>query len=693
MVGCTPVVHAILPAMTTQSIDSVQLDSERFAEIVDLVRRHAKDPEARRQLESDPLIAPAWEAYQKALDDVVQLMNSRLRSASPNVVKRLPIGRRLHGMRGFGRPYAASNKALFTPELAIVLGEIARVARMEPETLAQYQLARTPLDESIRAALGDERRLEALYPLVAVACDVILWHPRPEVEPGTGGMPLDLIMRALRDLDMLQERIAPDPKKSPVMALNIGWGPIASLGRALAKKEFLDRERVPAAYQIAYDEHWHTNSKTKSASGAFVEELREWTRLHGKPELLVVLAASSDGRNRAVAGGSTRTPIKVYDKMIYDNALMVLNEVVQNPRFNDEKAYAMLETNGAPQLVSVMLHGNVDLSIRALACEKAIRHPDVDPYHIYSFLFAHAAQADKVPHGYWRDFVLELRKRLLALRVHGTEDQVKLFEARVKRFTKAFVEEVLKPYAESYRKILAVTKSGREPTYRSEKEALAQAREFVRCHEFVKDPEILDLVLETETKPEEIVSILEYCVEADIPVTKKLMVAVLQHEDQSVREAGMKMLPNIRPEDVEAAAADLDARIRADYEAVRDYVLSEVIPEFEDIKGVLRRRSANHHYFEAANELTEEELVEIFQRCYEQNPTTIPEAFYQATMLRRFEKRYNRIADAAAEEAFWDPTPIPPMAQADLFDDLEGQNGQVASVGRNGASHRRPVRR
>src|SRR5690606_34526652 len=145
----------------------------------------------------------------------------------------------------------------------------------------------------------------------------------------------------------------------------------------------------------------------------------------------------------------------------------------------------------------------------------------------------------------------------------------------VKRFTAAFVEEVLKPYANATRVIAKAEASGREPRYFREKQELAAAREFVRCHEFVRDPEILDIVLETERKKADIVAVLKHCGEAGIPVTQKLMVNALQHDEREVREAAMELLPNVKPEEVEKAAAELKARMQADKDAVRDKVLTD----------------------------------------------------------------------------------------------------------------------
>lgn len=660
-----------MPIAMSNSVHSASLDNERFVEAIDLVRRRMTDPDARTAIDADPLLSSALARYQDAIDTCVQRMNQRMCLFRAEDFKKQPFTPYSLGQRSaFPRLYWAQTDALFSPELAVVLGELARVAAMSDEELDRLQLAREPLLDSIREGLGAERRIESLYPLLAVTSDVFLRHNRRNVEPGEGGLPLDVVIDAIRNLDRINKALGIS-KERPIAYMNIGRRLMGELGRQLATPKMMDIENLAAVYQVCYDEHWHTNPKGKTPSGGFVEELREWTRRQGKPELLVVLAASSDGRNRAVAGASERTPLSVYDKMIYDNALMVLNEVVQNPRFNDERAYAMIKSNGAPQLTSVMLHGRVDLSIRALACEKAIRHPGVNPYFIYVFLASHARKPDIVPHGYWSDFVKELNTRLATIRVHGDEQQADLFERRLKRFTSAFVQEVLKPYAEAHKQIVKLERLGTPlPNSRRDQE-LEAAREFVRAHEFVKDPELLDIILETETDSKTLIEILTYCLEANIPVTDKCLVRVFQHEERSVRETGMRLLPNVRPEDVERASAELQERIRRDCDAVRDRVLTDIIPDFEDIEGVLRRRSANHHYFEAADEIPLDELVQIFERCYKKDPTTIPEEFYQVTTLRRHAMRYRAQEESPSRERSW-PTgdSTKPMVQGDLFGDI-----------------------
>lgn len=637
------------------------LTPERFDEVVDLVRRMDTDPAARDAIENAPDIASAFSRLQQAYDSAVQQLQRGLRSLRDDEWVKKPAVRSFRSWRGM--LISQNSNQLRSPELALVLGEIGRVADMDDETVATMEIAPTArLDQETRSKLGGERHLEGLLPLVRVAHDIVLRARRREMKEGEPGLGIERTRQVLEDLEKLQDRLQPKPKT--VARANIGHRVVADIGSGMASQSVLPVEDFAKAFQTAYDEHWHTRPKTKAPTGGFTWTLRQRAIREGKPELLVVLGASSDGRCRDIAGISGQTPVEVYDKMIYDNALHVLQSVVQNPRFDDNRAYSMINTKRGPQISAVMTHGRVDMAIRVIACKHAIAHPDVDPMHIYYFLSGHTKNRN-VPKALWREYIKEMQRRLTALRAEGDEEQIREYEGRIARVAQSFTSDMLKPYQEAKKEVDAAESGTRR---RYSRHRISQFRDFLESHEFIKDPELLNIIVEGVRKDKELIDLLRVCVQTDLPVTKKLTVRTFQHPSREVRTEAMKLLPNMDEEKVEQMARELEEQVAEEFEAVREHVLGEVIPDFEQITGTPRELSRNRHFFEAADDLGLEELVEIYSQCYEKDPRTIPETFRERTELRRHALKYNDRIEAAQEEVVEARTPgDEETVQGDLF--------------------------
>lgn len=636
-------------------------------------------------------------------------------------------------------------------ELAITLAELRRVAT------AVGELPRTVLTglrsqgrglEAPGAELGEdgwspeagraegedvETRAAALRDraaaLVVVAGDVFRWHREGVARGARGdavGLDVDVLARAVADLDTLHRLVSPPPTRrgertaasatrsssssgaaaagrrtsgagAPAEQARppIGLGVIARDAAVLAGRGFLRADDLPDGFQAAYDRAWHTDAKTRTATGGFVGALRDRAAAQGSPALLTVLAASSDGRNRGVAGIAAETPGPVYDKLIYDVSKDVLLDVVQSPQFTQAHAYAMLETKLAAQTAAVMLEGRVDMGIRVLATRQAIAHEGVRPNDVLTFLIRQARNPE-VPDALWRDFVVELKRRVYMARLHGNEKERAVIEECAESTTRQFLHEVLRSYWDASRTVQesdrqmnsegAVQGAGALP---GESGKVRDAREYLKAHQFLEDPQILDVMVEGARRPDDLVAMLRYCVESGLPVSNKLVFQVFGHPDAKVRDEGMRLMPNMDDAAVEALRGKVDAEVAADYAAVKDRVFSHVIPaDYEGIEGEARKLSRMHHYFRAAKVVPAEDLVQVYVTAAEADPRTIPEAMAYATSMMRYTGRVTGFArgrrgDASGEAGGAEPefpAEVPVRyQQADLFAAPEGL--ETPSVG------------
>jgi hypothetical protein len=644
------------------------LSPERFDALIEAVRTRRSDTEAARALVLDDDVRRAWQGYLSAVDRDVMDLNRALEYAAPEDYGTRVFSRSLRGRYSRFVPEPGSNGALRTPELAIVLGELSRLAELSPSELAVETLGTISVVPTVRTNLGEAAHLGSTYPLLASMSDILIRQSRPVLKEADAGLGAPRILRAMHDLRTIQDRLG--LKSSTLVRRNLG-SLAATLGRALAGRTLLAASDLPEAFEAAYEGHWHTEAKTREPGGAFIEEARERARTSGSPELLITLAASSDGRNRQVAGASERTPEAVYDKLIYDNSLAVLMRVVESRHFTQYKAAAMIDTGLAKQITAVMLNshartrnGRIDLQIRYTACERAIAHPEVSPLHVYQFLGAHSRHED-FPTFLWPDFIKELSHRYAAAKLRGAEKEQKYYQDCVERFTTQFMEQDLKPYWEAGKKVRQGELS---------KSAWAQhhAREgaaYLGAHEHVKDPALLAILVHGCTSAERLVDLLRYTKESNLPITNELMVKVFTSPDHKVREAGLSMLPNIRPQDIEAAQAAMDERVAEDRERLRERVFNAVIPDYEPIDGEPRRLSRMRHFFLAARELAARDLEEIYIRCAEQDPRAIPERFREITEMRRSQQRMlSQVSDAELAET--SAHFAVPVEQANLLDVL-----------------------
>jgi hypothetical protein len=348
-----------------------------------------------------------------------------------------------------------------------------------------------------------------------------------------------------------------------------------------------------------------------------------------------------------VAGFSERTPSTVYDKMIYDNSLAVLSGVVQNRQFNNHKAFAMLDTNLAPQTIAVMKLGKVDMNIRVMACERAIAHQGVDPVHVYEYLRDHVTDED-VPQSLWRDFILEMHRRLTLARVHGTPEVIDAFENRVTRFTTLFMDEVLTPYWSARKFVLEQEARGVAPSRWAMKQ-LAEHKHFIGAHAFVADGALMNILVQGARKPATLQQLLQHYAESKVPLTPELTVAIFTNPDPAVREQGMLLLPHVSEEEVARLQAEIAARVTADKESVRTEVFTNIIPEYEPIEGVERKLSRMHHHFDAANIIPQDDLIRTFVQCAERDPRTIPDEFARLTARARSQARIHAQLETATD--------------------------------------------
>lgn len=661
-----------------------ELSPERFREVVALVQERKQDPQARKALKEDEDIAPAWNHMTNGWESAVTAMGTALEQAEDVDEYKKADFTSPRSYKGT-RVAPGRSEGVFSPHLALFIGELKRVMALSDQELDQEQLTSQTLPDYIKNNLEEEQHLEALFPLAATAPHVIRLPNRGEEEPG---LPLDLALETTEALGKLQERMGVRKQKNKIVRKNVRSTQVPKAGARLADPNFLEHDELPEAFQETYKKGWNVGyATTRTPEGAFVRELRERVQKEGPSEILVVMAASSDGTDREVAGISHHTPEKVYKKMIYDNAQHVLNAVVQNRRFNDQLAYAMMETDLPKQLTAVMLHGRVDMGVRVLACRKALANEGVDPVDIFNFLRGHSRHPD-VPGALWRDFIEEVNRRLHAIQVQGEEEDVEQYRQRLERLSKLAVDEVVRPYWELARDLRKAknkvaqqeenaTRYGGRWARRRKEKAEKEHREFVEKHEMIQDPEFLDILVEGADE-KRLLNLLKYCVESDLPVTKKMTVAVLQHDSPELRQEAMRLLPNVDEQEVEEMAQELEEKVAQDFEAVRQQVEDTVLPEYEPVHGKARHRNARKWpHFPAARTHSLEELIETYVHCYETDPQNMFQEFSRLTRRPRMASRVEEELDGSPRmEA--SPLDTEPVTQAELFGEEEG----MGSAGR-----------
>ncbi len=568
------------------------------------------------------------------------------------------------GAGGGGDAIAGENRR-FSAELAIAFGELGRMADATAlATRSQFanvaatpdQISRSTPDSVSRVAQLPTSLVADAASMAVVVGDAIRRERGRSASERANALPMPLLLRVIEDLSALQDAVAWAPYRRDGVEHRppVHRSVLARDATLLAGAEFLALDRLPDAFQAGYDRAWHTDAKTRTPTGGFVGALRDRAAREGGPELLTVLAASSDGRNRAAAGLAARTPPAVYDKLIYDNSKGVLVDgVVESAQFTQNHAWAMLETELAKQTTAVMLGSRMEMSIRTIAARRAIAHDGVDPLDIYDFLGSHTTHPE-VPHALWRDFIFETQRRLTAVRVHGTPRDAGKVEGRLRQLTARFMSEMLKPYREAKRRIEEAStgersRAGAIELYRrrthgrgllpADDHGVSEHQRFLEAHDFVRDPDLRDVMLEGVPDEAALVTMLQLIVESGIPVSKKMLVKVFTHDNQAVRQAGRDLLPNVDPDEVARLALEVDARVTADYDAIRDHVHTVVIPDYEEIDGTARHLGRMHHYFPAAKELSASELVAIYVQCATTDPRRTPDAFRDATMARRYAAR------------------------------------------------------
>jgi len=635
-----------------------------------IVAERLKHPQAfAAHLAADPELAASWAAMQRSQGEGVQELRWPLMNTPLDQIERMPLGRLLRrGARGTGleRMNTLDRDAVF----AALSGEISRIEADGLEHVDMPNLA--PGQREKTAAEPDA--LNWYLNLVPVV-SALAW----QAKRGATGPVADWtqIQNLIERMQRIQEKIGTGRITRNLIPNNV----LPSWSEEIAGKAFLPPTDIADAFEHAYASSWHTKPRTKTTMGGFTEALRDRIKREGDPALLILLAASSDGRNRATAAASAQTPPRVWEKLIYDNSLQVLSEVAQNPRFNDTYAYAMMDTKLAPQITAVMLHGRVHTSIRVLAAKQAIEHPGVDPAHIFRFLLAQRGNAD-VPPALWRDLVRTQLTRLQSVESKGDVEATKRLSDRFNIIRKEFVPTVLLPWAEARR---LITKAGGNPDDPTEgapasyyqRAAWSQGRKFLAAHDFLKDPIIFDLLVEGATTGESLLELLKLHRECGFPVSKRLLVRVLTHKDPTVRLEAIRLVPNKDDLKVEVLAAELDAEVAAQYSSIATEVSTIVIPDYEKIDGEARRVSRQHHHFAAATRMDAKLLEDEFVRTAETDPRQIP-AKIRAMVLQRDEEAAAIAAGAPPQssEGMMEPLPNGPATQGDLFDTAPTRRGQ-----------------
>lgn len=683
------------PAPASKALGSEEggsLPLEDFEHIIDVASRRSESPEDfEALLSSSEELRVAWDALLRVLRRAEWNVIQGLRRMPSEKLRGAPAeGWYRAGPPDYGVLSSYERGILRTPKLAMLLGELARVADLSEKAMLEVSYdalehpplgvgrsspsgagADDPRDQFSGEEEEDIRRFYHVYPVAAAARDTLLsgqrWAKLSDEDPGMG---LSQALGAARSLDRLHKTA--DPVKNRYARRSLGTiNALPKAGSVLASSRVLPSESVPEAFQQTYDEDWNlAGSKGRSVKGAFVDRLRGRTASQGPPELLTVLAASSDGTDRSVAGVSKHTPRDVYEKMIYDNALGVLREVVQNPQFDDHLAHAMIDTGLPNPIVAVMVNGRVDMGIRILAFEKALENPEVSPLHAYEFL-RNNTRNDSVPKGLWTDLVREMRRRSVEAEEQGDEEAVTQMQKLERRFTSVFIKELLAPYLETQKK-LRDSEHTRPPrrNYRSWRKQVEDQRDFVEAHRFIVDPEILNTALRG-LPDEDVLTYARSFVETDTPIPQSLMVRLLEHPEPEVRQQGIELVPHVDDEKLEAYKADLQEEARQDIEYVRQTVRDFVVPDYEPVEGVARKLNRNKHpHFLAARTRGLDDLIETYVHCYETDPRTMFDEFRRLTMAEEVSLE-ERIRSAEPRTSDWEPTPldVEPVRQSDLFED------------------------
>lgn len=624
-----------------------------------------RDAVAGREAESarwaaalqDPVVATAWAAHQEAVAQATAAFERGVRGSTETSRAKYAVADGLRSRHATYGGALASSAGARTATTAIVLGELRRLARVAqtdtgavaadgaghavpaPATGAATGAGTAPAPGTPRAttlaALGPEQHLAFYYPVLARVLPTLHRQAGTRIPQGTD-LPVPVLTQAVQDLLAVQTALGTGRQARLVVPGHV----MSQAAGALAGPGVLGADQFAPAMEAGHEAHWHVRPHTRHPGGGFVEALRTRIRREGSPELLVALAGSSDGQNRAVAGGAPGVPAGVYEYMIYDNSLAVLSEVVQNPQFNDYRAYAMIDTGLAPQITAVMLHGRVNTGIRATAAERAIAHEGVDPMHIYTFLSAHRDRPE-VPHALWRDYARALHGRLHRARAAGQDAVAGRLEKRLGRVLEAFVNDLLRPYAEAVAEVerhAPAAAPGADPSAPAassyahwRQQAMRQKTAYVTANEFVKDVDLLDLLAEGQASGEALLEVLRLHLAARLPAPKRLVVRLMQHESREVRLAAVRMAPALSEAGAAAMAEELQARLERDYATLRETVFTDVIPDYERIEAEPRRVSRMRHHFTAAVQVPLETLVRTFVTAARQDPRGIPDAFRRLT--------------------------------------------------------------
>ena len=654
------------------------ISPQSFSALVDAVRQWTGPPATPEQaIMVQPEIAANYEAF---VDHIQHLQTILDTDETGEALKSFLGAGHAVRPRGGDVPSVASAEQVMPPHattLAIALGILLKVGKQLERTRERGRHTSMLNGEDVSETnyLTPQEEGTAIASLLA-AGPVLRQHMMMQAgHPDAEGLPVPLLVDVVDALQKISTALTPTAPRgrrrrgadSDVRRTAMSYFSARHAG-LLARRGFLTLDALPDALQSGYDRAWHTHAAYRSPVGNFTSALRRRAAVEGDPALLTVLAASSDGRNRGVAGIAAKTPPPVYDQLIYDNAMAVLLKVVQSRQFTQPHAYAMLQTDLANQITAVMLKGRIHMSIRVLAAQKAIGHQGVSPVHVYNFLEGRVRDP-RVPHALWRDFVLETRRRLSLVRVHGQPADIGEFEHWLQQIASSFTVHLLRPYWRAHQEVSQSEEGhgvsgGPQPPSTAARRAilpstvrarpstadpLAKQRAFLQAADFIRDPDVLDVLLEGATDPTHVQQMLRYCVEADIPVTKRLLIKVFLNEDKGVRETGRGLMPQVRPEDVDRMQEEVQQCVEEDYAAVRDQVFTRYVPpDYAGIDGTARHLSRMRHYFRAARELGDDELVTIYVDCAKRDPRRIPAEFRHATKMRRYQ---SHAIDASVQDA------------------------------------------
>jgi hypothetical protein len=685
------------------------LSPEEFTRTISLVRNRDKDEAGfQRLLEEQPGIREAFERLLRAYSSNVVQMDRGLRGVRDvRNYRRWPFSRMANGSpQGF---YRTDSDELLTPDLAVALGDLGRIASMGPGEIATIDLApEVALTETVRENLGEEASLKWQYPLVSVLNDAIALPKRRDRSEDEPRIPLTAVVAAVRDMQRVQEILKLGADR-PVTRLNLKTYTLPRLAERLAGPQVLATSEFAKALELVHGpkERWHSgHARTKTPKGAFTHALVERLKDVGPPQHTICAAGVTGGTLRAAAAKSAHTPVDIYRTLALDNSIGVLMNVVASPHFNDWLAREMLKVDRAAQNVAVMLNGwgrvkaddwrnvpadqrKIMIELRVQACEQAIRHEGVNPLHVYDFLSSHGLAPD-VPQKLWTDFIAEMKRRLDIVRSKGTEKEVAAFEKRIQSFSGRFVAEVLRTYHEEVRRIQSYDRAKENaPEWRPFRMSATQQQSYEGAQRFVQawdmameDEETMNMVIEGLNDEQALIDILRFRVEQNKAVTDKLLLKVLNHESARVRQQAMAMITNINPDEVEAARLRLEGRKAQDMEKVRHAAMVKIKADYNEadleLDAVPRDLSRNGYSFLAADQFTVDELREIYMSAARKNPKDIPNAFQDAMLERggaaarhtlrgQIPERYEKALDAADHGISVLPKDSGKVEQVDLF--------------------------